>query len=119
MADSPPDLLADPDRLAQAIGNLCSNAVKFTPSGGQVTVRTGVDQERFWVQVKDNGPGILPQDQDKVFEPFFHGPHDRRIRQGMGLGLTIARDIVHAHQGEIALKSEPGVGSEFTIYLPL
>jgi signal transduction histidine kinase len=119
LADALPDLLADPDRLAQAIGNLCSNAVKFTPNGGQVTVQTGADQERFWIQVKDNGPGILPQDQGKVFEPFFRGPHDRRIRQGMGLGLTIARDIINAHQGEIEMHSEPGIGSEFTIYLPL
>ena len=119
LADSPSDLLVDPDRLAQAIGNLCSNAVKFTPKGGQVTVLTGADQDRFWIQVRDNGPGILPQDQDKVFEPFYRGPQDRRIRQGMGLGLTIARDIIHAHQGEIEMQSEPGNGAVFTIYLPL
>ena len=119
MAEQLPSLQVDPDRLAQAVGNLCSNAVKFTPNGGQVTVLAGSDQDRFWIQVKDNGPGILPQDQGKVFEPFYRGPHDRRIRQGMGLGLTIARDIVHAHQGKIELHSEPGFGSEFTIYLPL
>jgi signal transduction histidine kinase len=61
----------------------------------------------------------LPQDQDKVFEPFYRGPQDRRIRQGMGLGLTIARDIIHAHQGEIEMQSEPGNGAVFTIFLPL
>ena len=119
MAEQLPSLLVDPDRLAQAVGNLCSNALKFTPSGGQVMVLAGVDQGRFWIRVKDNGPGILPQDQVKVFEPFYRGPHDRRIRQGMGLGLTIARDIIHAHQGEIELKSEVGKGSEFTINIPL
>jgi signal transduction histidine kinase len=119
LADRMPSLLVDPDRLAQAVGNLCSNAVKFTPKGGSVTVLAGIDQDRFWIRVSDNGPGISPQDQEKVFEPFYRGPQDRRILQGMGLGLTIARDIIHAHQGQIELESEPGVGSKFTMYLPL
>ena len=84
-----------------------------------MTVLTGTDQDRFWIQVKDDGPGISLQDQPRIFEPFYRGPQDRRIRQGMGLGLTIASDIIHAHQGEIEMHSEPGNGAVFTIYLPL
>lgn len=114
-----PELLADPDRLAQAIGNLCSNAVKFTPRGGEVTISTGVDQDRYWIQVSDTGPGISPQDQERIFQPFYRGNPDRRILQGMGLGLTIARDIINAHGGQIQVESELGTGSKFRLWLPM
>jgi two-component system sensor histidine kinase BaeS len=117
--DDLPDLLADPDRLAQAIGNLYSNAVKFTPKGGEVIVSAGVEGDQLWIQVSDTGPGIPPQDQERIFQPFYRGNQERRIVQGMGLGLTIARDIVHAHGGQIQVGSEPGSGAKFIIYLPL
>jgi two-component system sensor histidine kinase BaeS len=117
--DDLPDLLADPDRLAQAIGNLYSNAVKFTPKGGEVIVSAGVEVDQLWIQVSDTGPGIPPQDQERIFQPFYRGNQERRIVQGMGLGLTIARDIVHAHGGQIQVGSEPGSGAKFIIYLPL
>ena len=114
-----PGLQADPDRLAQAIGNLCSNAVKFTPKGGEVSISVGAEQSQLWVQVSDNGPGILPQDQEKIFQPFYRGNRERRILQGMGLGLTIAQDIIHAHGGRIRLESQAEKGSKFTLWLPL
>jgi two-component system sensor histidine kinase BaeS len=114
-----PALLADPDRLAQAIGNLCSNAVKYTPKGGGILICAGVEHSQLWIQVDDSGPGIPPQDQEVIFQPFYRGDHDRRIIQGMGLGLTIARDIINAHGGHVQLESQPGSGAKFTVWLPL
>jgi len=69
--------------------------------------------------VQDTGAGIASEEQEKVFEPFYRGNQGRRFKQGMGLGLSIARDLVEAHGGGISLESEPGKGSRFTIRLPL
>lgn len=118
----PPDLphiQADPDRLSQALGNLVSNALKFTPEGGTVTIRAGRNTSNVWVEVADTGPGIPPAEFEKIFTPFFRGGHGRRIVQGMGLGLTIARDILIAHQGKIEVASELEKGSCFKMILPI
>jgi two-component system sensor histidine kinase BaeS len=109
---------ADPIRLGQVIGNLASNAVKYTPHGGSVSVSAGATDRQVWIKFVDTGPGIARDEQDLVFEPFYRGDQGRRIKQGMGLGLSIARDILHAHGGEIELQSIPDEGSQFTIWLP-
>jgi two-component system sensor histidine kinase BaeS len=114
-----PQIVVDPDRIGQAFGNLLSNAVKFTPVGGQVSVKAWKDPGRFHLQVEDSGPGIPAEEHEKIFEPFYRGAHGRRIVQGMGLGLSIARDIVSAHNGEIVLQSIAGGGSRFVIQLPI
>jgi signal transduction histidine kinase len=109
----------DPDRLAQVVGNLLSNAVKYTPSGGTVTVTAGTAvDEGVWIRVSDSGPGIDPEEQERIFEPFHRSQRGRRFPQGMGLGLTIARDLVVAHGGRLEVESEPGQGSHFTVRLP-
>jgi len=113
-----PQVDFDPDRLTQVIGNLISNAVKYT-SRGQVSVSVGVKENELWIQVSDTGPGIAPEEQAKIFEPFYRGRMSRRFPQGMGLGLTIARDMVIAHGGRLELQSTPGLGSQFTLWLPL
>ena len=118
ISDHLPDCTADPFRLAQVIGNLVSNAIKYTPKGGTIAIAAGSDHENFWVRVSDTGPGIALEEQTKIFEPFYRGDQKRRIKQGMGLGLSIARDIAVAHGGEIKLESNPGVGSSFTLYIP-
>jgi signal transduction histidine kinase len=121
-ADVPPRLPVievDPDRLAQVVGNLLSNAIKYTPAGGQVVVTAGVEGQEFWLSVADNGPGIASEEQQRVFEAFYRSERDRRFPQGLGLGLTIARDLVLAHGGRLELASEPGQGSGFTLHLPL
>jgi two-component system sensor histidine kinase BaeS len=121
-----PSATIDARQLARAVGNLLSNAVKFTPAGGtiQITARVAEDEEgenglRCVIRVRDSGPGIDPADQARIFEPFQRGTAQQRFPQGMGLGLTIARDIVAAHGGGLTLASEPGQGSEFTIEFPL
>ena len=114
-----PEISADPGRLASAVENLVSNAIKYTHGGGMVMVSAGVDGEEIWISVQDNGSGIAAEELEKVFEPFYRGNQGRRFKQGMGLGLSIARDLIEAHGGWINLESEPGKGSRFTIHLPL
>ena len=114
-----PQINIDSIRMAQVIGNLASNAVRYTPSGGKIRFSAGSSQEQVWFKFEDSGPGILHEEQDLIFEPFYRGGQGQRIKQGMGLGLSIARDITLAHGGEIELSSEPGEGSQFTVWLPI
>ncbi|MGH2537998.1 MAG: sensor histidine kinase [Candidatus Promineifilaceae bacterium] len=109
----------DPKRVGQAAGNLLSNAIKYTPAGGQVSVRAGADDGAFWIEVADSGPGIAAGEQARVFEPFYRSQQLSRFPQGLGLGLTIARDVARAHGGRLSLESRPGQGSRFTLWLPL
>jgi signal transduction histidine kinase len=126
-----PSLEIDPSRMSQAIGNLASNAIKYTPSGGKIMIdagngsmsltneMNGPRQASVWIRIRDTGPGIPEEEQEKIFIPFYRGSKQRRYPYGMGLGLTIAADMVHAHGGKLTLESEPGKGSAFTIWLPL
>ena len=114
-----PLLHADPDRLGQALGNLLSNAIKYTPAGGIVTVDAGTKGEMAWIRVSDTGPGIALEEQERIFEPFYRSQVSCRFQQGMGLGLSIARDVVIAHGGRLDVDSAPGLGSHFTVFLPL
>jgi len=120
--DIPPSLPVisiDPNRIASAVENLVSNAIKYTPSGGEVTVSSLVEGHEMLIRVSDNGSGIGIDEQAKIFEPFYRGNQGKRFKQGMGLGLSIARDVVEAHGGKISLESETGMGSTFTIHLQL
>ena len=119
LPDRLPSISIDAQRMAQALGNLTSNAIKYTPPSGQVRVLAGADGQTFWLKVSDTGPGILESEREKIFLPFFRGDTGRRIKQGMGLGLTIARELVVAHGGQLSVESTHGSGSEFTISLPL
>jgi two-component system sensor histidine kinase BaeS len=112
-----PTIEADPDRLAQAVGNLVNNAIKFTPSGGTVSVNTGVRDNEVWIRVNDTGTGIPLDEQANIFTPFYRGRSENRFPQGMGLGLSIARDLIVAHHGRLEFSSEPNEGSSFTIWL--
>jgi two-component system sensor histidine kinase BaeS len=114
-----PTLDLDPDRMARALGNLLSNAIKYTPAGGSVIITAGSNQEEIWIEVRDTGPGIALDEQGQVFEPFYRSRRERRFPQGLGLGLTIARELVQAHGGRLELSSVPGDGSRFTITLPV
>ena len=113
-----PSISGDPIRLAQVFGNLASNAIKYTPAGGSVWISAGAGEQQIWVGFKDDGPGIPVEEQELIFEPFYRGQQGRKIKQGMGLGLSIARDILHAHGGEIELHSGEAEGTQFTVWLP-
>ncbi|OQY17110.1 MAG: hypothetical protein B6I35_14990 [Anaerolineaceae bacterium 4572_32.2] len=111
----------DGDRLAQVFIILLDNALKHTPSQGQVSVSARqVDDLRLEVSVSDTGPGIPAQDLPRIFERFYQVDKSRaRKKGGAGLGLSIAQEIVVAHGGEIIAESIVGIGSKFTIQLPL
>lgn len=114
-----PVVEADPDRLAQAFENLLANAIRYTPSGGTISVRAATRDEDLLLEVCDSGPGISAEEREKIFTPFYRGQPGKRFPEGMGLGLSIARDLVEAHQGELLVDSQPGKGSRFTICVPL
>ncbi|HWP24109.1 MAG TPA: ATP-binding protein [Candidatus Binatia bacterium] len=116
-----PPVDADPRRLDQVLNNLISNAIKFTPEGGEVEVAAasaGHDQARL--SVRDNGEGIAPEEIGQIFEKYRQGGNVRQAKEkGTGLGLVICKMIVEAHGGRIWAESEPGRGSVFYVSLPL
>lgn len=114
-----PMLEIDPQRISQTISNLVSNAIKYSSKGDSVSVCAGQQEKMVWIRVSDTGPGIPVEEQQKIFDPFFRGTQKRRIKQGMGLGLSISRDLVEAHNGKLQVESTPGLGSHFTIWLPI
>lgn len=115
---APAPVLADPGRLHQVITNLLSNALKFTPSGGQVTLSLSVAGGRVRLEVSDTGPGIAPDDQRYVFDRLWRGGHGAQTA-GSGIGLAVAAGLARAHHGTIEVASELGTGSRFTVILPL
>ena len=121
--ETPPDSVyvrTDPDKLRQIMINLVSNAVKFTPEGGRITVSCTVDAQTVSIHVADTGVGIPRDKQESVFEPFVQ--LDRgltRTIDGTGLGLPISRGLARGMGADITLESEVGVGSTFSIALPL
>lgn len=114
-----PLIQADPDRLAQILSNLLSNAIKYTRPGGTVSVAAGREGENVRIEVSDTGVGIPPDEQTLIFDPFYRGRLGGRFSEGMGLGLTIARDLALAHGGRLELTSALGQGSRFTLWLPI
>jgi two-component system sensor histidine kinase BaeS len=104
---------ADPDRLSQVVINLLSNALKATEKGGDVWVRAAKGEEGTVLEVRDNGTGIKPEDLPYIFERFY-----RSAGGGLGLGLTIVRELVEAHGGRVSAVSEYGRGATFTVLLP-
>jgi len=114
-----PTLAVDPDKLSQAVINLLSNALKYTPPGGAVEVCVDTRPSGTEIRVADTGVGIDPQDIPRVFERFYRADNSRsRATGGAGIGLSIARAIVESHGGTISAVSQPGRGSEFLITLP-
>lgn len=106
----------DPDRLQLVLSNLVGNGVRHTPAGGEVAVRVAREGERVRFEVRDTGEGIAPEEQARIFEKFYRAPG--APAGGAGLGLSIARDIVQAHGGDIGVTSAPGQGSTFWFTLP-
>jgi PAS domain S-box-containing protein len=106
----------DAPRLTQVITNLVVNAINYTPEGGAIVVRALPDDEHVVIQVGDSGVGISPEHLSHVFEPFYQGTN---ASKGIGLGLSIAKEIIELHGGEISVESEVGKGTCFTIRMKL
>ncbi len=110
----------DPDKIAQVITNLVSNAISYTPAGGRITLASRSEHQLAVLTVSDSGIGIPPENLPHIFDRFYRVDASRsRDKGGSGLGLAIARAMVHAHGGTIEVKSAPGQGTEFTIRLPI
>ena len=116
---SPCECGGDPDRLAQVITNLLTNAIMHNRAGGAVRVRVGRENGLARLSVSDNGPGISGEDLPRIFERFYRADESRTgTTGGTGLGLAISKSIVEAHGGSLDVSSEPGKGTCFTISLP-
>jgi signal transduction histidine kinase len=108
---------ADRARLRQAIGNLVDNAIKYTPRGGRVLLETARTADRVGIRVRDTGPGIPAEALPRIWDRLYRAEASRSTR-GLGLGLSLVKAIVEAHDGTVAVDTEPGRGSTFTILLP-
>jgi signal transduction histidine kinase len=120
--DQPIPVYADPDALTLVITNLVSNAIKYTPDGGTVTVgceRDAARPDRVRVYVRDTGIGIAAEDQEKIFAGYYRTESSKRFAKGFGIGLSLSRSIVEGHGGRIEVESEPGKGSTFSFLLPI
>lgn len=123
VADSLPEVRGYLQPLREAIANLVSNAMKYTPENGVITVRASMathdNHAEVRVEVEDNGLGIPLDRQDRLFEPFYRArqPGTEQI-SGTGLGLSMVKKVAEQHNGRVWFRSEPGVGSTFALALP-
>jgi len=122
LMDLPPSLprvWADEARLRQVMLNLLSNACKFTPEGGSITIRAKEDNGNLVVEVKDTGPGVTEEEQLRLFQPYYRTERDRERLSGLGLGLALSKTLVELHKGQIWVESKRGEGAAFSFSLPL
>lgn len=113
-------ILGDSDALTSIVGNLLSNATRYTPAEGRVTLAWGDADGEAWVEVRDTGIGMDTEVRERIFEKFFRARDARAIEsQGLGLGLTLVDDLVRAHDGSIGVESTSGQGSTFRVVFPL
>jgi signal transduction histidine kinase len=110
-------VLADRQRLTQAVVQLAQNAVQHTRPGDEIALGSSLDGGELRLWVRDSGPGIAADDQERVFERFARAKGDRH-REGAGLGLSIVKAIAEAHGGRVLLRSRPGDGALLTLVLP-
>jgi len=110
-------ICADRGSLAELVGNLLDNAVRYTPPGGTVTVEADATETGATVAVRDTGPGISPEDLEHIFEPFYRG-HAQKNIPGTGLGLPIVKRIAERHGGRVEVQTTLGEGSTFRVFLP-
>ena len=109
-------VLGDPIRLRQVLGNLVDNAVKYGPVGGRVWIRCYTDGPDTRIDIEDEGPGVLPEERERIFERLFRGDRSRASR-GLGLGLSMVKALVESHGGRIEVGDGPE-GARFTVILP-
>lgn len=114
-----PEINADPDRMAQVLGNLLNNALRYTPAGGRIVLSAEMIENGVRLSVQDNGPGVAAEEIPRLFHRFYRVDKSRqRDKGGSGLGLAIAKSIVEQHGGKISAESGPGEGMKFIIELP-
>jgi len=119
LPSSLPIIHGDGQRLEQVVLNLMTNATKFTPKGGNITLRARKRDDGLVIEVQDTGIGIAKDEQARLFQPYSRLNADRQRHPGLGLGLALAKQVVELHGGKIWVESEPGKGSTFSFSLPL
>ncbi|MBN2305605.1 MAG: HAMP domain-containing histidine kinase, partial [Anaerolineae bacterium] len=117
--DTVPPIMGDMHWLCRALFNLLGNANKYTPPGGELALRVYMQDEELVIEVSDNGPGIAPDVQPRLFERFFRAPATRRAVRGTGLGLAIVKSVAEQHGGRVFVQSRVGQGSIFGMVFPL
>lgn len=114
-----PIISADTGRISQVVINLLNNAIKYTPEGGEIHIELTETKENVVLRIQDNGVGISPEELPYIFERFYRADKSRnRMTGGSGIGLTIVKSIILAHDGTVEVQSEQGKGSVFTVTLP-
>lgn len=113
-----PVVLADEDRLSQVLSNLISNAIKYSPDGGEIRISGQMRADQVIICVQDEGPGIAPGDIPHIFDRFYRAEEASRTTKGAGLGLYLTRAIIEAHNGRIWVEPRPGVGARICFSLP-
>jgi two-component system sensor histidine kinase BaeS len=117
--DLPPaPAVGDPRRLHQVAVNLLTNAIKFTPPGGTVEVRTFSNQAEAVLEVTDTGPGVPEEEREAIWQRFYQG-RAGKARPGSGIGLAVVKELVAAHGGTVSLESPLGGGAKFTVHIPI
>jgi two-component system NtrC family sensor kinase len=114
--ESLPQINVDHGQIQQAIIALASNAIDAMPNGGTLTFRAKPSNNRVIIEIQDSGVGIAPENLSKVFEPFFT---TKEVGKGTGLGLAVCYGIITEHGGRLAVRSNLGIGTTFTIFLPI
>ena len=114
-----PQLKADRDKLKQVVINLLSNAVKYNRPNGQVFIYAWQSQGALFFSVRDTGIGMDEETRSHLFENFFRGKNVENESVGTGLGLSISKKIIEGHRGQLTVESQPGIGTKFTVQLPL
>ena len=117
--DGIPRIVVDPVLIRQAMENLIDNAIKYTPEGRRIVVQVHYDADRFYFSVEDDGIGIPQEHQPYVFEAFYRVEQTRYKEKGSGLGLSMVKNVIARHNGEVWVKSIPDKGSRFGFWLPL
>ena len=113
-------VLGNSDALISVLGNLLSNAIRYTNPGGRISVDTGLDAGEAWIEVRDTGIGMAPEVRARIFEKFYRGPEARGLEvRGLGLGLSLVFQLIQAHKGRIDVETEQAKGSRFRIFIPL
>ena len=111
-------LVIDKEKIVQALQNILSNAVKYSPEGGEISITGKVNEESYSIVISDQGIGMNPEQIDHVYDKFYRADNSNTAIEGTGLGMGIVRYIIEAHGGEIAVDSQPGVGTTVILILP-
>nr|WKN40082.1 ATP-binding protein [Tunicatimonas sp. TK19036] len=120
LPSQPISVNADLQKMTMIVNNLLSNAFKFTPEEGTIIISLWAEHSNLWITVQDNGLGIDPQEHDSIFDRFYQSENGQKHNvTGTGIGLSLTREVVNMHRGDIQLESQPEKGSTFTVCLPI